>query len=176
MKPAIAQEYGYRLPVMTPPLTLLMLGEICRQAGHTVELVDTRLHLRIEGGEWRLDLDRLEEVIAASPAQVVGISFLSSSASDGWAIAQIAHRHGKTVIGGGLHAAIAPHEFQEQGTFHYLVQGEAEAALSDLLAHLSDGTLPWYPADLRFIHAAALPLNQMHRIPAITNFAPYGQV
>lgn len=172
--PEIRDTAGFAWPVLAPPLTLPLLGEICRRAGHGVELLDTRLLMRPRGGEWQLDRDRLRRSITESAAQAVGVSFLSSSAPEGFKIAAWAKQQGKTVIGGGLHAAVAEDEFRSHGAFDYLVQGEAEEALPALLADLAAGRRPAHPEAMAVIKAE--PVRDLGAVPPPVDLAPYAGV
>lgn len=162
------------LPVMSPPMTLLVLGEVCRRAGFEAELVDTRLCMEPEAGAWVLREQALAAAIEGSSAEVVGLSFLSSSAGDGFRVAGLCRAAGKTVVGGGLHATVAPQEFIDSGAFHYVVQGEGEVALPSLLEDLRDGRRARLPAVTEVLRAELL--RDLSVVPPVTDFSVYAAV
>src|SRR6185436_9150415 len=139
--PEFKVDQPFEYPIMSPPMTLLLLNSICKQAQHDVELIDTRLMMERCSGEWNLNYSGLESRIAESDAEVIGISFLSSAAVQGFRIAEICKRYGRTVVVGGLHASVAPEQFMNS-PFDYVIQGEAEEEFPHLLKDLEQGTIP----------------------------------
>ena len=174
-----AHFYHRRYPIMAPSLTLLILSELARLENHTVELLDTRLHMSLPSDpntqEWENNLDVVEDTISKSDADVVGISFLSSSALEAYKIAKLCRKHGKTVIAGGLHATVAEADLIEQKVFHYIYQGEAETGFLSLIEKLQSGQLARYPEMPQIIRASPLPLNLMNKIPAVSDFSIYAE-
>lgn len=175
-QPDFRAEYaaGRPLPVMSPPMTLLVLGEVCRRAGFEAELIDTRLLMEPKGEGWALREGALEAAIGGSSAEVAGLSFLSSSAGEGFRVAGLCRAAGKTVVGGGLHAAVAPQEFVGSGAFHYVVQGEGEVALPRLLEELRDGRRGRHPEAAEVLRAE--PLRDLGVVPPVTDFSVYAPV
>jgi radical SAM superfamily enzyme YgiQ (UPF0313 family) len=169
-------EYAARLriPIMSPPMTLLLLGEVCRRAGFEVELIDTRLLMKPSAGGWILREEELEAAIAQSPAEVAGISFLSSSAEDGYRVASMCARYGKTVVGGGLHASVAPHEIVASGAFHYVLQGEGEVEFPRLLKEIGDGRRERFPESATVLRSEML--RDLSAVPPITDYSVYDPV
>jgi anaerobic magnesium-protoporphyrin IX monomethyl ester cyclase len=168
-----ARAYGVRYPIMSPPATLLILAAIARAHQHDVALADTRLYMTAEADGWRTDWQALIDFVRQGAPDVIGISFLSSSAQDGLHLARLCRQAcDATIVGGGLHAAIAPQEFAATHAFDYLIQGEGEQAFPALLANLASGALPCH-AETQIIDAPAVPRTQMSLIPAITDFSPY---
>lgn len=165
---------------MAPSSTLLILSELVRQAGHTTELIDTRLHMNLpahpDGQEWTRNFDTIEANIANSDAEIIGMSFLSSSAIDAYQVAALCKKQHKTVIAGGLHATVAANEVIESGIFDYIYQGEAETAFVHVLKQLEEGQLPRFPAATHIIQAPPLALQQMSSIPTISDFSYYDEV
>src|SRR5258706_221780 len=90
-------SHAVAIPILAPPMTLPLLAEICTRAGHSVERLDTRFFSRRSDGilpvpKWELDWPALEKPIATSPAEIVCLSFLSSSAANAMKIAQLCRR------------------------------------------------------------------------------------
>ena len=168
--PEFKVDQPYKYPIMSPPLTLLLLNSICKQAQHDVELIDTRLLMERGSQGWVLNYSTLESAIAKSDADVAGISFLSSAAAQGFAVAEICKKYGKTVVVGGLHASVAPEEFMSSG-IDYIIQGEAEEEFPLLLKHLEDGTVP-RSSKVPTIRRAKV-VKDLKIIPTVTDFSLY---
>ena len=169
--PELNVNASVRHPIMAPPLTLLLLGAICKQAGHEVELIDTRLFMTRSPQQWVLDYEELELEIARSQSEIAGISFLSSAVDDGFRIAKLCKQYGKTVVGGGLHISVALDECKSTGAFHYLIQGEGEEIFPLLLKGLSEGRQQRFPTPSIVLRANKL--KDMQIIPPITDYSIY---
>ena len=169
-------EYAARFPVpiMSPPLTLLLLGEVCRRAGFEAELIDTRLFMEPSAGRWVLREEELEAAVAQSGAEVAGVSFLSSSAEDGYRVASMCARQGMTVVCGGLHATVAPREVVDSGAFHYVLQGEGEVEFPRLLEDIEGGRRERFPSPPAVLRAETL--RDLSVVPPITDYSVYDPV
>jgi anaerobic magnesium-protoporphyrin IX monomethyl ester cyclase len=171
--PEFKVDQPFEYPIMSPPLTLLLLNSICKQAQHEVELIDTRLMMERRSGEWNLNYSVLESRIAESEAEVTGISFLSSAAAQGFRIAEICKKYGKTVVVGGLHASVAPEQFMNS-PFDYVIQGEAEEEFPLLLKDLEQGRIP--RSNTTAIVQRARVIRDLTIVPAVKDFSLYTPV
>jgi radical SAM superfamily enzyme YgiQ (UPF0313 family) len=159
---------------MSPPLTILLLNAICTEAKHDVELIDTRLFMERGETEWVVDYNALEQRIAASNAEVAGISFLSTAVKQGLRIAGICRRQGKTVVAGGLHASVAVDDFLSSASFDYLIQGEAEEELPRLLEALEQGDLPRFPSTP--VIKRAQVIHDLSIVPVVSDYSLYAPI
>lgn len=159
---------------MSPPLTILLLNAICKQAGHDVDLIDTRLFMQRGETEWVVNYNALEQRIASSNAEVAGISFLSTAVTQGLRVAEICRRQGKTVVAGGLHTSVAVDDFLRAGSFDYLIQGEAEEELPRLLEALEQGDLPRFPATP--VVKRAPVIHDLSIVPTVSDFSLYAPI
>ena len=166
------QPFAY--PIMSPPLTILLLNAICKQAKHDVDLIDTRLFMERGETKWVINYDALEKRIAESNAEVAGISFLSTAVTQGLRVAEICRRQGKTVVAGGLHTSVAVDDFLRSGNFDYLIQGEAEEELPRLLEALAQGDLPRFPAAP--VVKRAPVIHDLSIVPAVSDFSLYAPI
>ncbi len=108
-----------------------ILGAVIERDGHEVELLDLR----------QLESEQdLEARLAASDADVVGLTVQTPSFGIATRVAAIAKRLGKITIAGGIHATVAPGDFLEHDCWDYIVCGEAEQTLPRLLADLAAKT------------------------------------
>ncbi len=172
--PEFRVDQPFTYPVMSPPLTILLLNAICRQAKHDVELIDTRLFMERGETEWVVNYDALEQRIAQSEAEVVGISFLSTAVNQGLRVAEICRRQGKTVVAGGLHTSVAVDDFLRSGSFDYLIQGEAEEELPRLLEALEQGDLPRFPAAP--VVKRAQVIHDLSIVPTVSDYSLYAPI
>src|SRR5262245_25137192 len=109
--PEVKPAHSICYPILAPPMTLPLLEAVCKRSNFEVELMDTRYYMKRDGREWQIDYEALERDVRLSTATVAGVSFLSSSAKLGFFAASLCRKYGKTVIGGGLHASVAPRDF-----------------------------------------------------------------
>lgn len=172
--PEFRVDQPFMYPIMSPPLTILLLNAICKQAKHHVELIDTRLFMERGETEWVLNYGALEQRIAGSDAEVAGISFLSTAVTQGLRIAEICRRQGKTVVAGGLHASVAVDDFLRSGSFDYVIQGEAEEELPRLLEALEQGDLPRFPSTP--VVKRAQVIHDLSIVPAVSDFSLYAPI
>lgn len=109
-----------------PRLGLPLLGAILRQLGYEV-LIHVGTPTR-------------QEMQAYQIYDVVGISTTTSTAPEAYRIAEQFKKQGKIVIIGGVHATFLPEEALQYAD--YVVRGEAEATLPDLLNCIQSGSPP----------------------------------
>lgn len=175
-EPEVKADHAARIPIpiMSPPLTLLLLNAICQRAGHEVALLDTRMYMEHAGGEWLLNEQLLEQHIISSEAEVVGISFLSASALRAYRLAALCKRYGLTVVGGGLHASVAPEELIQSGSFDYVVQGEGEESFTLLLAEIQADARPRIPPAT--VVLTAPPVADLRLVPPVADYSIYKPV
>lgn len=172
--PEFRVDQPFTYPIMSPPLTILLLNAICKQAKHDVELIDTRLFMERGETEWVVNYDALERRIADSNAEVAGISFLSTAVTQGLRVAEICRRQGKTVVAGGLHTSVAIDDFLRSGSFDYLIQGEAEEELPRLLEALEQGDLSRFPATP--VVRRAQVIHDLGIVPAVSDYSLYAPI
>ena len=173
-----AEKWKIRFPLMAPSSTLLILGELARAKNYTVELLDTRLFMRLdklsENSGWTLDLPAIEKEILENKPNLVGISFMSSSAPDAYRIAAICRKNNIKIIAGGLHAKVAESELIEQNVFDFIYQGEAETAFAGFLEKFENDRLEKHSKRAQVINAPTLKLKEMNAVPPISDFSYYG--
>ncbi|MEJ2719791.1 MAG: radical SAM protein [bacterium] len=117
---AIFESSGIRVQ----PLGLGYIGAALREAGHEVEIEI---------------LDDPASPVDFSDADVVGISCTTVQYKHGVRIAKAAKAEGKTVIMGGVHPTTCPEEALNTGCVDYVVRGEGEVTVVELLERLTLG-------------------------------------
>jgi radical SAM superfamily enzyme YgiQ (UPF0313 family) len=120
-------------PLVVQPLGIMCLAAVVREAGHEVSLVDAKA----EGLNLTETIDR---VMRLSP-DVVGISGFSNEWQSFEQMGTMvkATRPEVLLIGGGPYATSCPGEILERSPFDYLVIGEGEATLIELLEAIEQG-------------------------------------
>jgi len=137
----------------TPPLGITYLGAVLEKAGLPVKLLDCRL------SEAKDIIHEIES------ADIVGISAPSVLAKGALELAGYAKSLGKITVVGGPHATISPDFFlrDREGLVDFVVRGEGEHTLLELVQKLSDGE-DWkevegifYLKDSKIVHTPDRP-------------------
>ncbi|MGE5508509.1 MAG: B12-binding domain-containing radical SAM protein [Chitinophagales bacterium] len=122
----------WRTRVHTPAwlLGLAYLGAVLLQAGHEVRALDFNLS--------GLNLRRIENLVQHDPPQLVGISAHTETYPNGLAIARKIKELDPAikVVMGGPHPSILPKEVLAEETVDFVVAGEGEATMVELVRRL----------------------------------------
>lgn len=102
-----------------PPLGIMYLASFLKQYYINVQCLDFGIGHT---------LDMVE-------ADIVGISITTPQRAEAFTIAEALRGMGKTLIAGGPHATHMPQECKDHG-FHYVIKGEGEVELTQLLGDL----------------------------------------
>jgi len=115
-------------PNTKPPLGLLSIGTICKQAGHDVIILDAAL----------LDLDAKQVPVHAKYADVVGLTAMTPIVSEAINIANVIKKiyPQLPIIIGGVHASLFPDDLYKTGLFDTVVVGEGEDTILEILASI----------------------------------------
>ncbi|GET27864.1 B12-binding domain-containing radical SAM protein [Prolixibacter sp. SD074] len=109
-----------------PPLGLAYIAAVLRQNGHYIKLID----LGVEKGMPSQDYLKFFDV--------VGISADTPSYPEALSIARVAKSIDKTVIMGGYHVTFLDKEALNTGLVDFIVRGEAEEIILNLITTLSN--------------------------------------
>lgn len=113
--------------VTMPRLGLPLLGTILQNAGHEVRLLyGSGEEIRVSDLLW---------------AEVVGVSTTTSTAVEAYHVARYARGRGKVVVMGGPHVTFLPEEALDN--CDYVVRGEADNSLLQLLDCIETGAVPY---------------------------------
>jgi radical SAM superfamily enzyme YgiQ (UPF0313 family) len=120
-------------PLVVQPLGIMCLAAVVREAGHEVSLVDAKA----EGLNLEATIDR---VMRLSP-DVVGISGFSNEWQSFEQMGRMMKERQPEIllVGGGPYATSFPGEILERTPFDYLVIGEGETTLVELLETIEQG-------------------------------------
>jgi anaerobic magnesium-protoporphyrin IX monomethyl ester cyclase len=136
-QPGAAESTGH-----LPPLALVHLAGAVRAEGHDVEIHDPLS--RGEGIE-----AALRRVVASRP-DVLCVTALTPSFPDAVDLCQAAQARGVVTVVGGIHASFMYPEFLPHGGIDFVVVGEGEETLPELLACLEADEDPSRVAGLAF--------------------------
>jgi anaerobic magnesium-protoporphyrin IX monomethyl ester cyclase len=103
--------------VLMPPLSLAYVASVLRDNGHTCEIVD-------------LNLRKLPDL---ADFDIVGITSMTSTHPSAVRVAAGAKAAGKKVVLGGYHASFMDEEALSTGVVDYVVRGEGEYVMLDLV-------------------------------------------
>lgn len=110
--------------IAIPRLGLPVLSNVLAQAGYEVDIFSDKIRK-----------PAIEELLAYD---MVGVSILTNSSTQGYRYADELKKRGKTVIIGGPHATFHPEEALGHGD--YVARGEAEKTFLELLAALRENS------------------------------------
>lgn len=117
-----------------PPIGLLSIAAYLESKGHKVRMLDCIADRYSEAD--------LEKYLKSDFFDVIGISIFTNTAADTYYTANRAKNFspGSKIVLGGVHATIMPRRTMEEcREADYLVVGEGEFVMGDLLEHLSSG-------------------------------------
>jgi len=153
-----------------PPLSLLSMGAVLEEAGHAVSIVDAHVDKLTE-------LEFREEIMRRAPT-FVGITMMTSTAITGHRIAQIVKEVDPetTVVVGGVHPDALPDETLRARSIDYVVRGDGEYTLLDLvdrkpdaeilgISHRKDGAVVHNPSRPVLMDLGSLPRYAYHLAP-----------
>ena len=101
-----------------PPLGLAYIAAVLKEGGHEVQLIDMSVY------DGKPDFSRCD---------LVGVTATSSQLLDGLEFAKEAKELGKVVVMGGSHASFMTQELLKSGQVDYIVRGEGEYTMLELV-------------------------------------------
>ena len=117
----------YALRLKTPPLGLAYVAAVLRQANHQVRIID----LNVESKDYR--------TLPYAEFDLVGISIDTMRYPVSLRIAETAKKQKRPVVAGGQHVTFFDSEALSTNLFDFIVRGEGEYAMLDLVKHIEDG-------------------------------------
>jgi len=142
------------------PLQFVYLAGAVRAAGHDCEIYDAMSLFASHA-----DIER--KIDEARP-DVVAVSSITATFPDALQVAQAAKGRGAVTVMGGVHPSFMYGEFLGLGAVDYVVIGEGERTLVELLDCLAAGDDPRKVAGLAFQHGSLIP----HRTAARPRIEP----
>jgi len=149
-----------------PPLGLLYLAAYLRQEGsHRVKILDAEAE--------QLTIDVMRRRLEQHNADLIGVTLRTAAYSQLAPIMQKLKRQGKKIVAGGIHPTIDPESILRAGSADYIVRGEGEQTLLELLEHLAGRVqlaaikgISYCSANGEIIHNPDRPLlDDLDRLP-----------
>lgn len=167
------------------PLGLAYIAARLEQEGHQIEVLDAVVlgqdsRIEREGMlHFGLDWPEIAERITKSNPEAVGISCMfSSQSSNAYKVAELVKAWNPTVpiIFGGAHPSSVPEEVLSHAEVDYVVLGEGEQSIADLVSCLAKGATDNHKEELEELSKIEgigfkQQNNQIHLSPRI-NFIP----
>ena len=116
----------HRVGLRLAPLGLAYVASVLKKNGHQVRIVD----LNVEKVNYR--------TLPYEKFDLVGLSTDTTRYPVSLEIAKYAKHGGTKVVGGGFHVTFKDVEALESGFFDYVVRGEGEYVMADLVQHLEE--------------------------------------
>lgn len=139
---------------LSPPLGLAYIGAALRREGHAV----TALDLNVSG----LNVKRVKGVVEYEHPDIVGISAMTETYLNGLTVAASVKEIDPsiTVVMGGAHPTILPEEVLSEDAVDFVVVGDGERTMVELVAMLGgDGPPPPEIPGLGYKDAAGIHVN-----------------
>ena len=144
------------------------LSGVLKQAGHSVELI----HVCEELAPLPTENDFIQKIQASAP-DLIGFSVVTNQWPVAEQLATWARRATNApMVCGGIHAMAAPEQILRTGLFDYIIRGEAESALLELVNRIAEGLDAdrvnnlAYIQDERIIFNPLGPLPDLNALPA----------
>jgi len=110
---------------------LTLIGQILVAKGHNVKVIDYAFLRNLDG---KLEVPSIEEVISAFKPELVGVSVFTYLYDECQGmIDRIAKCSDAPVILGGPHFIMFPDDFRSDKRISYIVRGEVESAIADIV-------------------------------------------
>ncbi len=118
-----------------PPYGLLCIAAVLERAGHTVRLIDREIDPITDGG--------VLEVIETFSPDLVGLSIFTVGSEESLALAKaIKDRFDVPIVAGGPHVFVGREFLLDKPWLDYLVIGEGERTIVELVDRLAAGESP----------------------------------
>jgi anaerobic magnesium-protoporphyrin IX monomethyl ester cyclase len=115
------------LRLKTPPLGLAYVAAVLKQANHQVKIID----LNVESVDY--------QTLPYSDFDLIGISVDTTRYPIALKIAEAVKRQKRMVVAGGQHVTFFDSETLSTGLFDFVVRGEGEYTMLDLVKHIEEG-------------------------------------
>jgi len=142
-----------------PPLGLAYIASVLRQGGHLVKMVD--MNVSAERLPSRFDNFDLVGISSDTPRHNISIQ-----------IAKKAKEQKTPVIMGGPHVTFMDEESLKSGAVDYVVRGEGEYSMLNLVEHLSSGDDVKDVAGISYLKSGDVVRNPNHQLIADLDILP----
>jgi len=130
VNPSKADIYGAALSYYFPPFSLGYIGAVLDKAGHQVKIIDIDAD--------RISKERFLKIIKGN-YELVGFTATTPTFKEAEKLCRLVKEDTNAVtVLGGIHATIAPHECLQHEHIDFLVRGEGEVTILDLINAIQD--------------------------------------
>ncbi|OVE82691.1 hypothetical protein BVY03_00330 [bacterium K02(2017)] len=115
-----------------PPLGLLFIAAILEKQNHQVNVIDCQVE--------EYNYQQIDDLVKAQDYDLLGLTVMTFSLVDSLMISSIAKKHHpqKPIVWGGPHLHIYAKESAQFAEVDYVITGEGELAILDLIANLQN--------------------------------------
>lgn len=127
INPSQEKVYGVKMAQIYPPLGLLYIGSAVKALGHRVKLLDIDID--------KVTSDSFKAALSDFKPDIIGITSVTPTIKDALRWAREAKRFDGNIriIIGGIHATIAPMELAKDEAVDFIVVGEGEVTIAELI-------------------------------------------
>ncbi|MFQ5771037.1 MAG: B12-binding domain-containing radical SAM protein [bacterium] len=113
------------------PLGIAYIAAVLRNAGHSVKCVDFD----------RENFSNKNLLKSLNGIDVIGVSFATANAPMAYKISEMIKNHDPSIacIAGGVHASAVPEHVLKNSKFDYVIRGEGEFIINELIENLENG-------------------------------------
>lgn len=130
--PSQHQIYGKIRPPDHPHMGLLYIATILDRIGHNVQFVDFDAD--------KMSFDSFIKLLHGEHFAIVGITATTPTYANALEIAKITKSHSDAItVLGGIHATLMPKDCMKSAFFDFVVKGEAEETICELLKAIESG-------------------------------------
>ncbi|MBI5332222.1 MAG: cobalamin B12-binding domain-containing protein [Candidatus Aenigmarchaeota archaeon] len=137
--------FDFEVASIVPPLGLAYIAGFLEKNDYNVKILDTVVedtepkHIKDNLYHWGLSYEKINEFILKEKPDVVGIGCLfSSQFRNSMVVAKHAKEAGCIVVVGGTHASANPEELLKSGYIDYVVLGEGEETVLELMKSIEN--------------------------------------
>jgi len=136
VNPSQINVYGKSAVSSQPHMGLAYIASVLEEAGHHVSVIDADFD--------KVNPRRTGEIVSSRGIDAVGLTATTPVVESAIEIARAVKqaRPQAVVIIGGVHATVMPSTFEAEDAFDYIVQGEAEKTILELLRAIESGEEP----------------------------------
>ena len=159
--------FDFEVASIVPPLGLAYIAGFLEKHGYDARILDTIAedtkpkHIKDNLYHWGLSYEKINEFILKEKPDVVGIGCLfSSQFRNSMIVAKYAKNAGSIVVVGGTHASANPEELLKSGYIDYVVLGEGEETVLELVKKLEKKKSVMDIDGLAYKHRGKIHVNQ----------------
>jgi len=133
INPSQSHVYGDLFSISQPPLGLVYIGTVIKEAGHYVKFLDLNSQ--------QTSMKGIEDILRQNNIGLVGITTTTPTYNNALALAELVKKVSSAyVVLGGVHVSVLPEEPFTNPSVDFVVVGEGEKAITHLIDSLEGRT------------------------------------